>query len=197
MGVQSCLCNLVFTGKIDGLRVGGKSLAQAGAAAVLGGTVSRISGGKFANGAITGAFQNLYNAQKTEPNLFKDVGALFDDPGKFAQCTIDCASEVLGVDTAAKAGVAASGLNVLPASGKPGGTTPGTSPASRFFRRIFGDLRFPGRVPAPTLKLGISARTIKVGTFAGRVVPIVGTASLFPDARALDQCVATCVRPGE
>ena len=111
--------------------------------------------------------------QQTEPHLIKDIGALINDPAKFAQCTIDCASEVLDVNTAAKAGVAASGLNVLPADGKPGGTTPGTSPASKFFRKIFGNLRFPRRVPAPTLKQGISARTIKVGTFAGRVVPIV------------------------
>ena len=51
------------TSKLDGWRVNGKSLQQATVAAVLGGTVSELSGGKFANGAITGAFQNLFNDQ--------------------------------------------------------------------------------------------------------------------------------------
>jgi len=133
--------------------------------------------------------------EQTKPNLFKDIGALIDDPNKFGQCTIDCGSKVFGIDTAIKAGVAASGLNVIPVSGKLGGTTGGTSPASKLSRKIFGDFRFPIRLPAPTLKKGIFSKTNKVGTFAGRVVPIVGTMSLLPDARALDQCVATCVRP--
>lgn len=93
--------------------------------------------------------------------------------------------------------MAASGINVLPAPGKPYGATTGTSPASKLFRWIFGDTKFPTRVPAPTITNAISAKTIKVGTFAGRVVPIVGTAALLPDARALDYCVATCLRPGE
>jgi len=34
------------------------------AAAILGGTASKISGGKFANGAITGAFSRLFNDEK-------------------------------------------------------------------------------------------------------------------------------------
>lgn len=50
--------------KIKSIRLrNGKSLGQAIAAGVLGGTVSAMTGGKFANGAITGMFQNLYNAQ--------------------------------------------------------------------------------------------------------------------------------------
>ncbi len=50
--------------KIDtNWKVNGKDIPQAMAAAVLGGTVSKASGGKFSNGAITGAFQNLYNQQ--------------------------------------------------------------------------------------------------------------------------------------
>lgn len=35
------------------------------AAAVLGGATSVIAGGKFANGAVTGAFNQLYNAEET------------------------------------------------------------------------------------------------------------------------------------
>ncbi len=50
-------------GSVGGLEVGGVSFAQAAVAAVVGGTVSKISGGKFANGAYTAAFQNLFNQQ--------------------------------------------------------------------------------------------------------------------------------------
>lgn len=50
-------------GKIDGLKVGDISFGQVAGAALLGGTVSEISGGKFANGAATAAFQNLFNDQ--------------------------------------------------------------------------------------------------------------------------------------
>jgi hypothetical protein len=135
-------------------------------------------------------------AQKTEPNLFKDVGALIDDPAKFGQCTIDCAAEVLGVDAAAKAGVAASGLPVMSKRFVMEGATKGTSPASNFFRKLFGNLRLPFKLPAPTLKNGVMMSN-KLSTVAGRAVPVVGTAALFPNARELDFCVATCVRPGE
>ncbi|MDZ7871133.1 MAG: RHS repeat-associated core domain-containing protein [Rheinheimera sp.] len=137
------------------------------------------------------------DTKKTEPHLIKDIGALINNPGKFAQCTIDCFSQVADATTAAKAGVAASGINVLPTPGKPNGATPGTSPSSKFFRSLFGNAKFPVRVPAPTITQGLSAKTVNVGTFAGRVVPIVGIAALYPDARKVDICVATCVRPEE
>ena len=55
-----------FTPILEGvkfLEVGNASIAQVAVAAIVGGTMSKISGGKFANGAITGAFQNLLNQQ--------------------------------------------------------------------------------------------------------------------------------------
>ena len=45
------------------LDAGGKDWGQALQAAIIGGTVSDISGGNFANGAATAAFGNLYNQQ--------------------------------------------------------------------------------------------------------------------------------------
>lgn len=61
-GVVKGFSNAV--GNVSGLTLSnGKSLAQAFAAAALGGTISAATGGKFANGAVTGAFQNLYNQQ--------------------------------------------------------------------------------------------------------------------------------------
>ena len=53
----------VIEGWDGGYYGGGKDLGQA-AAAVVGGTTSVITGGKFANGAITAAYANLYNAQR-------------------------------------------------------------------------------------------------------------------------------------
>ena len=50
-------------GKIDGLKVGDISFGRVAGATLLGGTVSEISGGKFANGAATTTFQNLFNDQ--------------------------------------------------------------------------------------------------------------------------------------
>lgn len=48
---------------IKAFTINGKSIGQAAVSAVIGGTASKISGGKFANGAVTGTFQNLYNQQ--------------------------------------------------------------------------------------------------------------------------------------
>ena len=49
-----------------GLSVGSKDLGQALIAGTVGGTVSKMTGGKFSNGAITAAFANLFN-QQSEP----------------------------------------------------------------------------------------------------------------------------------
>jgi Domain of unknown function (DUF4329) len=47
-----------------GDRNGGLMLARTAVAAAVGGTASVLSGGKFANGAITGAMGHLFNAEK-------------------------------------------------------------------------------------------------------------------------------------
>ncbi|WP_305802063.1 hypothetical protein, partial [Thiolapillus sp.] len=165
----------------------------------------------FANGALSGAFGYLFNQAAhnysdningadvigTEPNLIKDIGALIDDPGRYFSCSLDCAKEIFDPGVGVKSSVAASGINMIPTRRKPGGTTKRTSLASKLSRSIFGKRRLPKPYPAPTQRLGISAKTIKVGTFAGRWIPILGTASLLPDARSMDYCVASCIRPGE
>ncbi len=49
------------------------------ASSVLGGTVSRIGGGKFANGAVTGTFARLFNNElhrTPQANLLHDLRKL-------------------------------------------------------------------------------------------------------------------------
>lgn len=41
--------------------IGNINVAEVAMAAAVGGTVSKISGGKFANGAATAAFANIFN----------------------------------------------------------------------------------------------------------------------------------------
>jgi hypothetical protein len=50
-----------FSGRIDRISGTGASGARVAAAAVVGGTASVLSGGKFANGALTGAFSRAFN----------------------------------------------------------------------------------------------------------------------------------------
>lgn len=54
-----------FSG-VDAFEVGNISVAQMVIAATLGGTISKITGGKFANGATTAAFANVFNQQRSE-----------------------------------------------------------------------------------------------------------------------------------
>ena len=65
-GLASAFVTKAFTpglANVGGLEIGGTSLLQVASAAIIGGTVSKISGGKFANGAATAAFQNAFNQQ--------------------------------------------------------------------------------------------------------------------------------------
>lgn len=105
-----------------------------------------------------------------------------------------CAAEEFGLGTAAGAGVAASGLPVLPTRPKPTGATQGTSPASVASRAAFGDLRTkdiggPKRVWAPTLARPF-ATTNRVGTAVGRWAPGVGYAALAKDLADLNECIS-------
>lgn len=50
-------------GNIKAGRIGNISVVQTFTAAALGGSVSKATGGKFANGAITAAYRNLFNQQ--------------------------------------------------------------------------------------------------------------------------------------
>ena len=61
-GFASAGVTQAFAGSIDGIDDGQRfSPKRILAAAVLGGTTSSITGGKFANGAVTGAFSRAFN----------------------------------------------------------------------------------------------------------------------------------------
>jgi RHS repeat-associated protein len=88
--------------KVDGIMVNGKSVAQALVAATVGGTLSELSGGKFAKGAITGAFSNLFNQQSFKKSATKiiakvgDSAFIFDGitEGSACQGVLSCIREL-------------------------------------------------------------------------------------------------------
>ena len=59
--------------------------ARVFAAAAIGGTASVISGGKFANGAITGAFAQMHNDEKTSRHLINKTLQLIAQAKKIAK----------------------------------------------------------------------------------------------------------------
>ncbi|WP_345552573.1 hypothetical protein [Microbulbifer aestuariivivens] len=64
-----------FSGGIDLIDAGAESsVMRVIAAAVLGGTASVASGGKFANGAITGAFSRAFNDEAHQATQKRDTG---------------------------------------------------------------------------------------------------------------------------
>ena len=66
-----------ITGVDTGLYTGEKDLGQALISAVVGGTISEVTGGKFVNGAITAAYSNLFNQQGS--NLRETADDLIED----------------------------------------------------------------------------------------------------------------------
>ncbi|WP_312240702.1 STM2901 family protein [Pantoea sp.] len=79
------------------------------------------------------------------------------------------------------------GLNILPTRTKPQGAIDGTSYASRGARQIFGNAKFPRGIKLPTIIGGYPPSKLKIrmvakiGTFAGRAVPVVGWVILASD----------------
>ena len=79
------------------------------------------------------------------------------------------------------------GLNVLPVSGKLAGAIPDTSIASKGARRLFGNARFPRPIRLPSVIGGYPPSTLRIkmvnriGTFAGRAVPVIGWVILASD----------------
>ncbi|MDC9590739.1 hypothetical protein PSI23_15960 [Xenorhabdus sp. XENO-10] len=79
------------------------------------------------------------------------------------------------------------GLNRVPVSGKPVGSTPGTSYASKYSRRLFRGKMMSGHLPTwinypPNTK---RIMTKKLGTFVGRTIPLVGWVILAADVAAI------------
>ncbi len=65
-GFLGAFASSVIAGPLKGLVKGTKAaaiMARTAIAAVVGGTVSKLTGGKFANGAVTAAFVHLFNAE--------------------------------------------------------------------------------------------------------------------------------------
>jgi hypothetical protein len=96
-------------------------------------------------------------------------------------------AEQLGIDDFGAIVAVLSGLNVSPTRRKPAGAIRDTSYASRGARKVFGSAKFPlgaklptviGGYPPSTMKLRMTA---KIGTFVGRVVPVVGWIFLAKD----------------
>jgi hypothetical protein len=81
-----------------------------------------------------------------------------------------------------------SGLNRLPTRTKPIGAIKGTSYASKSARKVFKDAKFPFGLKLPSIVGGYPPSTIrmkmvaKMGTFAGRAIPVVGWLLLASDA---------------
>lgn len=78
-----------FAGRIDGIDKGSQfSVKRVAAAAVVGGTASKISGGKFANGAVTGAFSRAFNDEMHSGSRSCD-GLIFQCNGMINQNIVD------------------------------------------------------------------------------------------------------------
>lgn len=69
----------------------GPSLERTIAAAIVGGTASVIGGGKFANGAMTGAFSRLFNDDARDQKMRRvlDTGKQVNSCGGSLQCRVD------------------------------------------------------------------------------------------------------------
>ena len=80
----------------------GRMIARTAIAAIAGGTASVLSGGKFANGAITGAMAHLFNQEGLGRTVARGVGAVL---GGFAGGTV--AAGATGVCASATGGACA------------------------------------------------------------------------------------------
>ena len=101
-----------------------------------------------------------------------------------------CFAKVIGIETAAGTGIAASGLPIIPKRFTQPGTSGGTSIASAGLSKALPQ-RLPIRVPAPTLNRP-SAMSNKLGRVLGRWIPGVGWILLTIDASELAACLEEC-----
>jgi len=101
---------------------------------------------------------------------------------------VDKAADQFGIKDILAFGAALSGANILETAAKPGGATPGTSYASKYFRGI-KNLSTPLSTRLPTLTgypfVGKGMRLVFVNTlgkFLDRAVPVFGWGVLLWDA---------------
>ncbi len=126
--------------------------------------------------------------------VFNNPISLRDPSGlspSFGECLANCIAKELGLDSAAAAATAASGLPVIPKPrGGFAGSSSRTSIASSGLSKVFPQ-RLPFSLPAPTLNNPL-ARTRVVGRFIGRWIPGVGWALLAYDAISIAKCTSEC-----
>ncbi|OBR53968.1 STM2901 family protein [Paraburkholderia tropica] len=101
---------------------------------------------------------------------------------------LDETSQQLGMDDLVDVAAIIVGWPLLPTRRKPGGTTKGTSIASRVARRHL-DFEIKARI-LPTLTLKSASKlkilfTNNLGVFVGRAVPVVGEVMLTYDAATI------------
>ena len=66
--------------------------------ATVGGTVSQLTGGKFANGAVTGAFVHLFNAENIIKSTFSSLGEYFSGKGDMVELGAETKKELRNSD---------------------------------------------------------------------------------------------------
>jgi RHS repeat-associated protein len=115
------------------------------------------------------------------------------------ECIARCAAEVLGLDALIGPSLVAAGWPI------PGtkrfrtpGSSVGTSLAGMVADLVFGDARFPHRVPTlvggPLTNSALRlAWTRSVARFAGRAIPVIGWGLMAGDALQFTMCVANCI----
>jgi hypothetical protein len=112
---------------------------------------------------------------------------------KYGKKALDCAASYYGLGFLTGAGAAAAGANVVTTGGKFAGATPGTSLASIYAGKIFGNAKLPLRLPTLTGFPGIGngwrvSATESAARFAGRAVPVLGYALMAYDAYEIGSC---------
>jgi RHS repeat-associated protein len=147
-------------------------------AALIGGTVSEISGGKFANGAVGSAFQYMFNDS-------------VENIEEFVDNLTTCAAEQFGLQTILGAGATVAGAPIIPKDKAAGafGSTKKTSLISKPLREAFPQEVSKIKIPTSLIRYkGLRAVT-SIGAGMARGIPVVGEAILIYDGVCITNCV--------
>jgi RHS repeat-associated protein len=98
-----------------------------------------------------------------------------------------CAEQHIGIETGLGAALVVLGLPILPTGTKFGGSTWGTSLASKYLSELL-PYKLPVNVPTPTRAGFVKSRIL--GRVLGRYVPVVGAGLLLHDAAQVVLCAA-------
>jgi RHS repeat-associated protein len=125
-------------------------------------------------------------AQQPKPKELKPK-----EPTPPAQCLTNCFTEQFGIHSFFGAGAIGAGLPLLEKPMVLGGSSAGTSLASKLLAKAFPQ-RLPFRVPAPTWN-NPWAQSVVVGRIAGRWVPVFGWGIMGYDAAQIGVCTYQCM----